>query len=178
VRVISGRQKGRMLKAVPGESTRPTTDKVKESVFNMIGPYFQQGFGLEGISRGLGKVIFVDRDPKAIQTIKKNLDLCGFQANAEVYKNDWKRALKAIIQRNIHFKVIWLDPPYHSDVYLAILEIISKHELLEKNGVVVCEHRKERELPATVHLLEKNKEEKYGTISISLYRRKDVEEES
>lgn len=111
-----------MLKAVPGESTRPTTDKVKESVFNMIGPYFQQGYGLdlfagsgglgiEGISRGLSKVIFVDRDPKAIQTIKKNIDLCGFQANAEVYKIDWKRALKAIIQRNIQFKVIWLDPP-------------------------------------------------------------------
>lgn len=189
MRVISGRQKGRILKAVPGESTRPTTDKVKESIFNIIGPYFQQGYGLdlfagsgglgiEGISRGLDKVIFVDRDAKAIKIIKKNIDLCGFQANAEVYKNDWKRALNAIIQRNIHFKVIWLDPPYHSDGYLAILEIISKHELLEKNGVVVCEHRKERELPATVHLLEKNKEEQYGTISISFYHRKDVEEES
>lgn len=95
-----------MLKAVPGESTRPTTDKVKESVFNMIGPYFQQGYGLdlfagsgglgiEGISRGLSKVIFVDRDPKAIQTIKKNIDLCGFQANAEVYKIDWKKSFES-----------------------------------------------------------------------------------
>lgn len=188
MRVISGSQKGRILKAVPGENTRPTTDKVKEAVFNMIGPYFEQGYGLdlfsgsgglgiEGISRGLDKVIFVDHDSKAIQTIKKNIEICGFQSNAEIYRNDWKRALKAIIQRKLAFRVIWLDPPYKKDVYISILTEISKHQLLENDGIVVCEHAKDRNLPNVVERLEKIRQEQYGTICVSLYRWKNVKED-
>ena len=103
MRVISGSQKGRILKAVPGKTTRPTTDKVKEAIFNMIGPYFNGGYGLdlfagsgglgiEGLSRGLDKVIFIDFDYKAIRTIKENVNICRFESMAEIYKNDWKRA--------------------------------------------------------------------------------------
>ena len=87
MRVVSGICKGRALKAVPGNTTRPTTDKVKEALFNMIGPYFEGGIGLdlfagsgglgiEALSRGLDKVIFIDRDGKAIQTIHENIKTC------------------------------------------------------------------------------------------------------
>ena len=156
MRVISGSQKGRLLKAVPGQNTRPTTDKVKESLFNIIGPYFDGGLGLdlfagsgglgiEGISRGLEKVIFVDFDYKAIQTIKSNLSICQFETYAEVYKSDWKRALKAIIQRKLNFRVVWIDPPYKKEVYTTILQEISKHRLLDQSGIIVCEHGKEKE---------------------------------
>ena len=90
MRVVSGVCKGRPLKAVPGNTTRPTTDKVKEALFNMIGPYFEGGIGLdlfagsgglglEALSRGLDKVVFVDRDTKAIQTIHENIQACKME---------------------------------------------------------------------------------------------------
>ncbi|RBN41004.1 16S rRNA (guanine(966)-N(2))-methyltransferase RsmD, partial [Priestia megaterium] len=93
MRVVAGLYKGHALKAVPGYSTRPTTDKVKEAIFNMIGPFFEGGtaldlfggsggLGIEALSRGIDKVIFVDRDGKAIQTIKANLASCRLEDRA------------------------------------------------------------------------------------------------
>src|SRR4051794_16080351 len=112
MRVVSGSCKGKVLKAVPGNSTRPTTDKVKEAMFNIIGPYFDGGIGLdlfagsgglgiEALSRGLDKVIFVDRDGKAIQTIHDNIHSCQFDDKVEVYRNDAERATKAVIKREL-----------------------------------------------------------------------------
>ena len=109
MRVVSGNCKGKALKAVPGNSTRPTTDKVKEAMFNMIGPYFDGGIGLdlfagsgglgiEALSRGLDKMIFVDRDGKAIHTIRDNIHSCGFDDRVEIYRNDAERAIKALIK--------------------------------------------------------------------------------
>ncbi|MBJ3791977.1 16S rRNA (guanine(966)-N(2))-methyltransferase RsmD, partial [Bacillus sp. OA1] len=114
MRVVSGKCKGHPLKAVPGNTTRPTTDKVKESIFNMIGPYFDGGIaldlfggsgglGIEALSRGIDKVIFVDRDSKAIKVIHQNLESCRVQEQAEVYRNDAERAVKALIKREIAF---------------------------------------------------------------------------
>ncbi len=123
MRVVSGKCKGHPLKAVPGNTTRPTTDKVKESIFNMIGPYFDGGvaldlfggsggLGIEAISRGIDKAIFVDRDNKAIKVIHQNLESCRIQEQAEVYRNDAERAIKALIKREISFDLILIDPPY------------------------------------------------------------------
>ena len=109
MRVISGTRKGRTLKAVPGQSTRPTTDKVKESIFNMIGPYFDGGWaldlfagsgglGIEALSRGFDHCIFVDRDIKAIQTIKGNLNQLSLMDQSEVFRNEAKRALAAVVK--------------------------------------------------------------------------------
>ncbi len=109
MRVVSGICKGKALKAVPGNTTRPTTDKVKEAMFNMIGPYFDGGIGLdlfagsgglgiEALSRGLDKMIFVDRDGKAIHTIRENIHSCGFDDQVEIYRNDAERAIKALIK--------------------------------------------------------------------------------
>jgi len=187
VRVISGSQKGRILKAVSGKNTRPTTDKVKESVFNIIGPYFNKGLGLdlfsgsgslgiEGISRGLEKVIFVDHHFQAIDTIKKNIQACRFENQSEVLKMDWNRALQSVIQRQLSFKVIWLDPPYQLNVYERILEIIASNHLLDDNGVIVCEHTKDLILPDKVGPLYKWKYSEYGTIAISIYE-KELETE-
>ena len=122
MRVVSGKCKGHPLKAVPGNTTRPTTDKVKESIFNMIG-YFDGGIaldlfggsgglGIEALSRGIDKAIFVDRDSKAIKVIHQNLESCRVQEQAEVYRNDAERAVKALIKREMSFDLILIDPPY------------------------------------------------------------------
>lgn len=180
MRVVSGICKGRSLKAVPGMSTRPTTDKVKEAIFNMIGPYFNGGVGLdlfggsgglgiEALSRGLDHVIFVDRDAKAVQTIRKNLEICEFDKKAEVFRNDAERAIKAIIKRNLKFSYIFLDPPYKLQKLTALIAIIDDQNLLEENGVIVAEHDARTVLPDKIGALTKTKYEVYGITAISIY---------
>ena len=108
VRVVSGSAKGRPLKAVPGMGTRPTTDKVKEAIFSMIGPYFDGGtvldlfagtggLAIEALSRGMERAVLVDMDPKSIETIRANLKATKMEGQAEVYRNDAVRALKAAV---------------------------------------------------------------------------------
>lgn len=180
LRVVSGSCKGKSLKAVPGNSTRPTTDKVKEAMFNMIGPYFEGGAGLdlfagsgglgiEGLSRGLDKVIFVDLDGKAIQTIYENIHKCGLEDCSEVYRNDAERAIKAITKRDLVFKYIFLDPPYKKQQLEKLILLIDEHQLLGEGGAIVCEHGSEIELPKQIGRFHKKKNEKYGIIGISIY---------
>ncbi|RSD28132.1 16S rRNA (guanine(966)-N(2))-methyltransferase RsmD [Mesobacillus subterraneus] len=181
MRVVSGELKGRSLKAVPGTSTRPTTDKVKESLFNMIGPYFNGGLGLdlfagsgglgiEALSRGLDKVIFVDREGKAIHVVNENLKSVGLEDRAEVYRNDAVRALKAIRKRELVFNYIFLDPPYKKQQLVKLLEMISDEKLINAEGIIVCEHASDISLPEEVGSLIQTRSEKYGIIGITLFK--------
>jgi 16S rRNA (guanine966-N2)-methyltransferase len=180
--VVSGNCKGRPLKAVPGNTTRPTTDKVKEALFNMIGPYFNGGIGLdlfagsgglgiEALSRGLERVIFIDRDAKAIQVIHENIRLCHFEKNAEVYRNDADRALKALIKREISFDYIFLDPPYKLQQLVSLMEKMEEKKLVNTNGIIVCEHGQVLVLPQEIGEFIQIKHEKYGMIAITIYSR-------
>jgi 16S rRNA (guanine966-N2)-methyltransferase len=181
MRVVSGTCKGRSLKAVPGSTTRPTTDKVKEAIFNMIGPYFEFGIGLdlfagsgglgiEALSRGLEKVIFVDKDTKAFHIIKENIESCNLMDKSEVYRNDADRALKAILKREIRFDYIFLDPPYKKQQLIKLLELFTKENLLNPNGIILCEHASDVVLPDEVGSLKIIKHEKYGIIGITIYQ--------
>lgn len=181
MRVVSGSKKGRQLKAVPGSSTRPTTDKVKEAIFNMIGPYFDGGIGLdlfggsgglgiEALSRGIEKIIFVDRDQKAFQTIKENLKTCDLLEYSEVYRNEATRAIKALIKRELMFDLIFLDPPYKEQKLILLIEEISNQHLLKKDGYIVAEHSSDIILDDEIGLFHKVKSEKYGIIAVSIFR--------
>jgi 16S rRNA (guanine966-N2)-methyltransferase len=158
MRVISGICKGRRLRAVPGQNTRPTTDKVKETLFNIIGPFFQGGealdlyggsggLGIEALSRGMDRVIFVDHYGPAIETIKANLETCGLLGQAEIYRNEAARALKALIKRHQQLDLIFLDPPYMKAQLERDLTNISQGELLKENGMIVVEHAESVHLP-------------------------------
>ena len=180
MRVVSGNYKGRQLKAVPGVTTRPTTDKVKEAIFNMVGPYFDGGMaldlfagsgglGIEALSRGMDHCIFVDREAKAIQTIHKNLDTCQAEGASEVYRNDAERALKAIVKRELSFRLIFLDPPYKQQRLKALIELISEKNLLQSNGFIVTEHGSEIQLSEEISQFIQVKHETYGMSSITIY---------
>ncbi|TWI55798.1 16S rRNA (guanine(966)-N(2))-methyltransferase RsmD [Halalkalibacter nanhaiisediminis] len=180
MRVISGEKRGLPLKAVPGASTRPTTDKVKESIFNMIGPYFNGGnaldlyagsggLGIEALSRGIDHVIFVDQNRKAIEIVKQNIAFCGFEKRAEVYRNDADRALKALIKREIAFSYVFLDPPYAKQNLVNEIRILIDFELLTRDGMIVCEHGRETALPDTIGEVYKQREESYGDTTITIY---------
>ena len=122
MRVIAGEHKGRRLKAVPGQKTRPTTDKVKESMFNIIGPYFDGGLaldlfagtgglGIESLSRGIDKAVFIDQDYKAVSVIRENIRDLRLDAQAEIFKNDAKRALDQLAERGLQFDLVFLALP-------------------------------------------------------------------
>lgn len=170
------------MKTVSGKTTRPTTDKVKEAIFNMIGPYFDGGIGLdlfagsgglgiEALSRGLEKVVFIDRDPKAIQIIRENIKACYFEEKTEVYRNEADRAVKALIKRGIRFDYLFLDPPYKHQQIVSIIEKMDSAELLNTQGIVVCEHSFDIELPQAVGQFQQMKHEKYGIIAVTIYSR-------
>ncbi|WP_017753608.1 16S rRNA (guanine(966)-N(2))-methyltransferase RsmD [Calidifontibacillus oryziterrae] len=181
MRVIAGTCKGRPLRAVPGSNTRPTTDKIKESMFNIIGPYFDGGqgldlfggsggLGIEALSRGLEKVIFVDRDKKAIEIIKHNISLCKFEEKSEIFCNDAIRALKALAKRNLTFSFIFLDPPYNLKNLEMLITFIDDKNLLTADGLIVAEHGAEFLLPKRIGSLQLKRREVYGsTTAVSIF---------
>ncbi|CUM71887.1 MULTISPECIES: 16S rRNA (guanine(966)-N(2))-methyltransferase RsmD [Turicibacter] len=182
MRVVAGTLKGRSIKAVKGTNTRPTTDKVKESIFNIIGPYFDGGIaldlfggsgnlGIESLSRGIDKVIFVDRETIAINTIKENVKDLRIEDCVEIYRNDYFRALKALVKRDIQFDLILLDPPYKGQKINEIIEFVNEHNLLASGGIIMAECLKEDELHEMIGDIKQVKREIYGITSITIYHR-------
>lgn len=181
MRVVAGKAKGLPLKAVPGNSTRPTTDKVKESVFNMIGPFFDGGnaldlfagsggLGIEAISRGIDKTVFIDKDGKAVETIRANLEKTRLNLQAEVYRNDAKRAIKILKKNDFKARLLFLDPPYHITEAYELMDFAAETGILTEDAIVVCEHEKNVPLKDRTKYFERFKNESYGGIVISIYR--------
>lgn len=148
MRVIAGKHKSKALESLEGRNTRPTMDKVKEGIFNSLFDVSGIGLdlfagsgalGIEALSRGMDKVIFVDQNIKAVKVIKGNLQHLDLMSQAEVYKNNADRALKALSKRDIQFDIIFLDPPYNKGLIDEALEKISEFNLLKEHGIIVCE---------------------------------------
>ncbi|GGJ86852.1 putative rRNA methyltransferase YlbH [Lentibacillus kapialis] len=184
MRVIAGLHKGRQLEAVPGKTTRPTSDKVKEAVFQVIGPFFEQGgtcldlfagsgsLGIEALSRGMDQGIFVDKHPKAIHTINENIRRLKMEQSTEVFRTDAFRALNAAAKRKLCFDLILLDPPYKKVNYNALLETIERMQLLKESGLIYCEHNASEQLPVETRDLYVMKQETYNdTIGITVYKK-------
>lgn len=182
MRVIAGEAKGRPLKAVGGNQTRPTTDKVKETIFNMIGPFFSGGkaldlysgsggLGIEALSRGIEQAVFVDKHGQAISTIKGNLERCGFAPRAQVFRNNTDRAIIALAKREATFDLILMDPPYAKQHISKDIDAILKGKLLEEKALIVIEHEDNVVLPDTFNSsLKRWKYHTYqGKTAVSIY---------
>lgn len=181
MRVISGQAKGRPLKAVPGQTTRPTSDKVKEALFSIIGPYFDGervldlfagtgGLGIEALSRGAGSAVFVDANPRSVEVVRRNLNATGLAAQAEVYRNDAKKAIKALAKKGQPFDLVFLDPPYimqNCDQFLLEME---ERGLIAEGAVAVIEHASETGYPERIGAFERERLAKYGETALSVYR--------
>lgn len=188
MRVVAGERKGMPLKALPGTTTRPTTDKVKESIFNIIGPYFEGGIaldlfagsgglGIEALSRGMSRVIFVEKDPKAYQILLDNIKKCRYEEQAEAFRIDAKRAIKGFIKRDIKLDLVMLDPPYHQADYYDLVNVLVENEKIHDNGIILCEHAKEVALPDMFGQFSLQRQEIYGGTIISIYTSLNGKEE-
>jgi 16S rRNA (guanine(966)-N(2))-methyltransferase RsmD len=180
MRVISGKLRGVPLKAVPGKGTRPTTDKVKEALFSMIGPYFDGGIaldlfagtgglGIEALSRGMDRAIFVDLEPSSIDVVRDNIRTCRLQEHIEVYRNDAMRALKALGKRGMKLNVIFMDPPYRLDIVGNLAQILCELSLPAPNAILIAEQPSFRELPNRLHGFLHRKRAEYGDTAIHIY---------
>jgi 16S rRNA (guanine966-N2)-methyltransferase len=180
MRVISGTAKGRTLKAVPGKGTRPTTDKVKEAIFSIIGPYFDGGavldlfagtggLGIEALSRGADRAVFVDVERSSIEVIRTNLMTTRLTEMAEVYRNDAVQAVKQLARRGIAFDYIFLDPPYRMKQMDELLSSMIEKNLLTDQAIIVIEHDADVQYPDHIASLQCKRRTSYGETAVSIY---------
>lgn len=179
--MVAGERKGMPLKAVSGTTTRPTTDKVKESIFNMIGPFFEGGIvldlfagsgalGIEALSRGAERAIFIEKDRRAFQVLKENIKKCRYEDRAEAYCTDALRGIKALLKRDIQLDYLFVDPPYKKLEYYDYILMLEEGGKLSKDAIIVCEHSFDVQLPQAYGRFTCIRSEKYGKTIISIYR--------
>ena len=180
MRVISGLYRGRLLKGDNLKGTRPTMDKIKESLFAMIQNSIKDSIcldlfagsgslGIEALSNGAEYVYFVDKSNDACQIIRDNFNNLGISNNYKLQCLDYKKALNYFVLNNIKFNLIFLDPPYQSNLYEEILLFINDNNLLLDNGKVICEYSS-ISLNDSYNNLISIKDRKYGDKLIKIYR--------
>ena len=148
MRIIAGKARGTKLYTLEGENTRPTLDRVKESLFNIIQDQIQDtcfldlfsgsgAIGLEALSRGAKKAILCDNSKEAFHIIQQNTDKTHLSENVEIYQMDFKKVLKDKITDKLD--IVFLDPPYKTDFAIEAIELIIKKELLNENAMIIIE---------------------------------------
>lgn len=174
MRVITGTARGRRLKTPENYDIRPTTDNVKESVFNII-QFDIEGrrvldlfagtgqLGIECLSRGAAEAVFIDENTAAVKIVKENLKTCGF--TAAVLQQD---AL-GYLRHCGRFDLVFVDPPYDSGLYESVLETINSVDILSDGGIILCESRREKSLPDMRAPYRKKKEYNYGRVKLTVY---------
>lgn len=181
MRVISGTARGMRLTTLEGLDVRPTTDKVKESLFNII-QFDIEGrrvldlfagsgqLGIEALSRGAEHATFVDRSPKAVSVVRKNLDHTKLASLATVRQEEAKTFL---LKCRDTFDLAFLDPPYGNKLIDAVLPELVRH--MSDYGLILCETSREESLPETVGDFYAARTYRYGKIQLTVYRKKEDE---
>jgi 16S rRNA (guanine966-N2)-methyltransferase len=188
MRVIAGTYRSRILKSLKGLALRPTSDRLRETLFNVLGPGVSGArfldlfagtgaIGIEALSRGAAEVVFIENHPPAAKLIRRNLDSLGIGSRFTVLPMDALRGLTALASRKPlsrrGFDCIFLDPPYAAaEEYARVLEFLGTAELLAHGGIVVAEHRHTFSLSEEAGALKRFRVLKQGDAALSFYRRR------
>lgn len=179
MRVITGKARGRRLATPENNDIRPTTDNVKESIFNII-QFDIEGrrvldlfagtgqLGIECLSRGAASAVFVDRRADAVKLIRENLKVTELTDHARVVSGDSLEYLKQLREQ---FDLIFLDPPYEAGLLEPAILRIAEIDILAPHGIIVAEHPAGKSLPALAPPYRLHKTYRYGKIAMTLYRR-------
>lgn len=184
MRISGGTAKGRkigikkaFLRKADGDELRPTPAKVREAIFNILtgkisGSFFLDLYagtgavGIEALSRGAERVVFVEEDPVRINIIKEFVDRFGFRDSALVRRERVRDFLKKNEER---FNIVFLDPPYASEEIMDVISLIDELGTTDKDGIVIAEHSSKKELSEHAGALGLKKRYRYGDTSLSLY---------
>jgi len=183
LRVISGRLKGKKLIAPEGLSLRPTSDRVKESIFDLLQKFPTAekvldlfagtgALGIEALSRGAGRAVFVEGNPRAAEVLRRNIQACRVGDQSEVLVREAEAGLKVLEEKRGSFDLIFLDPPYGKGLAFRTLETLARGSLLSPDSLIVAEHSPREDL-AAVPGLERIDRRKYGGTEVSFFRRKE-----
>lgn len=182
MRVIAGERGGLPLKSLKGSDTRPTSDKVKESLFNIIGPYFNGGlvvelFGgsgalsIEALSRGADEAIIFEKNRAATKIIGDNVQKCRYESKVTVHAKDARQAVSILQRQEQKVDVLFVDPPYAKEHYYQIIDQMIEGALLAEDAIIICEHDKKVQLPAQYGSFPIRKCNIYGNIAITIYEK-------
>lgn len=183
MRVISGTAKGKRLKAPTGLNTRPITDMIKEALFNVLGSRVMDArfldlfagsgsVGIEALSRGASKVIFVEHSNEAAKIIKENVDNCRFDQRYQILRNDVFKALGLLERQEDRFDLIYIDPPFTNDkIFNEIMVAIDAIDILEPDGILIIRAPRRKEMPIMFNGLNKYRSSHYGESSLHYYCR-------
>jgi 16S rRNA (guanine966-N2)-methyltransferase len=194
VRVIAGQFRSRRLQTLRGTALRPSSDRLRETLFNILGAAIQGAVfldlfagsgavGIEALSRGAHGCIFIENHPAGAALIAKNLALLGipaaaqigsrktFAGSAEILRMDATDALQRLAKNGVHAEFIYLDPPYADQrAYEEILAFLGESDLLAQGGLIIAEHRRKTGLPSVAGQLERTRVVEQGDTALSFYK--------
>jgi len=181
MRIIAGIAKGRRLRSVRGVALRPTSDRMRESLFSILGRrvdgarfldlYAGAGsVGLEALSRGAAEAVFVESHRPTARLIKENAAVCGLQECARVLAMPVEAALARLVRRGEQFELVFVDPPYGTGGARAALEELARRpQLLADDGLVICQHSRREELPELIQTFARMRRVRFGETTIDIY---------
>ena len=178
LRIISGRLKGKKLHSVQGLTIRPTADRLRESIFNILSFRVHKAMvldlfagtgalGIEALSRGAESAVFVDNDPGALSVIKRNITSCFFDKHVNIIRWDIKKNLNCLKSARRAFDLVFLDPPYNQSMVKPALFNLEHTRSLEKGARIVVEHSPLEPIPDDLLMFEIEDQRRYGKTLVS-----------
>ncbi len=160
---------------------RPTSDRLRETLFNVLGPSIMDSFfvdlfagtgaiGIEAVSRGARETIFIESHAASARLVRKNLESLGIRSGVEVIESDVIKGLGKLAARHLLADFIFLDPPYKGEEHQRVLEYLDESHLIAPYGLVIVEHHREMELPDRFERLERSRLLEQGDAALSFYR--------
>ena len=182
LRIISGERKGRVIQTLEGINTRPTSDRVKESLFNILMLMLPNSsildlfsgsgnLGLESLSRGAKDAVFVEKNSAALKILRQNCKTLDYLDRAQVLPYDVIRAINQLSKEDKSFDIVFMDPPYDKGFEVPTILSLDEADLVKEDGIIVVEHLYENHLPHTVGRFVQYDMRKYRGTAISFYRK-------
>ncbi len=188
MRVIAGAYRGRILRTVAGAEVRPTSDRLKETLFNILAPRIRGSrfldvcagsgaIGIEALSRGASLVTFVENARRAFSAIEVNLQTLGISEGVNLINRDARTALRLLAEASERFDIVFFDPPYASELYDNFLSGLPSTGLISQESIVIVEHRAKHILAETYSNLRLTRQVKQGESALSFYELRDTQRE-
>lgn len=184
MRIIAGSHKGRRLLSPHTSDVRPTSGRVKEALFSILGDRVIDAavldlfagtgaIGIEALSRGAARVVFVESHPASLRLLESNLTQCGLAEHADIYPGETRVFLRYAARQGLSFDVIFADPPYRDDSPHTLLPLLGQSAMIRPHTVVILEHPTKYQIPPQVGPLNRVHQYRYGDSSLSLFRLAD-----
>ncbi|MFY9611241.1 MAG: 16S rRNA (guanine(966)-N(2))-methyltransferase RsmD [Blastocatellia bacterium] len=185
MRVIAGTYRGRSLRTVAGAQIRPTSDRLRETLFNILAPRIQGSLfldvcagsgaiGIEALSRGASEVTFIEGARRASLAIEANLRTLGIADGARLISRDASTALKQLAEASERFDIVFFDPPYASEMYYDFMSRLAASSLISPDSIVIVEHRAKHLLAPAYSTLRLARQVRQGESALSFYELEDT----